>query len=554
MKIMKAKIYIPIILIPVLFLVAECSKDFLDRPPEDRLTYDTYFQTNAEVEMSTAALYHVVWHRFNHNVLPTIGDVRAGNMITNDRYIFYWFAVQETRFELLNAWRSLYSVIGHSNIIMSKLKSIDSEEVSDEVIKVAMAECHFMRGVSYMWLTVNWGEVPIIYDVIAQMTDTTIARATKESLWEFIIRDFTYAAKNLPDNPAYEGRVSNWAAKGMLAKAYLFRSGLNSTDGTRNQADLDSAVFYAGDVCENSPYSLVPNYPDLFTTWNDNNEESLFALQWLVVPDIYGVSNDFQAFYARDPDITGTGDGWGIGHGASYNLLQYYVNNPVDSIRRKATFMFPGDHYDELNKADGGYFYDDTTIANVKKYIVGTPEDNPDSEGTPEIMKTSNNTYMLRLAEMYLIYAEAIMGNNDQTTDPAALDYFNRVRSRAGLAGEDNLTFWKIFMEKRIEFAMEGNLWLEFMRWYFFEPEAAKDTLTAQDKGAYYILPHGHDASNNRIWDLQPSDTSGEGTGTPRFFTVTDENIWFPLPESEVVQAPNLKKDPEPFDFSLLGE
>ena len=44
------------------------------------------------------------------------------------------------------------------------------------------------------------------------------------------------------------------------------------------------------------------------------------------------------------------------------------------------------------------------------------------------------NTYMLRLAELYLIYAEAIMGNSSSTSDATALQYFNAVRARAGLA------------------------------------------------------------------------------------------------------------------------
>jgi hypothetical protein len=36
------------------------------------------------------------------------------------------------------------------------------------------------------------------------------------------------------------------------------------------------------------------------------------------------------------------------------------------------------------------------------------------------------NTYMMRLAEVYLIYAEAVLGNNATTSDETALDYFNK--------------------------------------------------------------------------------------------------------------------------------
>ena len=46
-------------------------------------------------------------------------------------------------------------------------------------------------------------------------------------------------------------------------------------------------------------------------------------------------------------------------------------------------------------------------------------------------MNSALNTYMLRLAEVYLIYAEAVLGNDASTTNPEALLYYNKVRKRA---------------------------------------------------------------------------------------------------------------------------
>ena len=51
---------------------------------------------------------------------------------------------------------------------------------------------------------------------------------------------------------------------------------------------------------------------------------------------------------------------------------------------------------------------------------------------------------MLRLAEVYLIYAEAILGNNPSTDDADAMEYFNKVRKRAGLEPQNSIT--KIFV------------------------------------------------------------------------------------------------------------
>ena len=65
-------------------------------------------------------------------------------------------------------------------------------------------------------------------------------------------------------------------------------------------------------------------------------------------------------------------------------------------------------------------------FANIKKYVVGQGKD----IGIPTIepQRYPNNTYMLRLAEMYLIYAEAVLGNSASTSDAQALEYFNTIR------------------------------------------------------------------------------------------------------------------------------
>jgi hypothetical protein len=100
-----------------------------------------------------------------------------------------------------------------------------------------------------------------------------------------------------------------------------------------------------------------------------------------------------------------------------------------DSLRRKATFMAYGDVYPEINKANGGYLYEKATDrCNVKKGVVGSTKD---TDGKSSRMNSALNTYMIRLAEVYLNYAEAILGNNASTTDAKALQYFNMVRARA---------------------------------------------------------------------------------------------------------------------------
>jgi hypothetical protein len=216
------------------------------------------------------------------------------------------------------------------------------------------------------------------------------------------------------------------------------------------------------------------------------------------------------------------------------------MSHPADSIRRKATIMFQGDFYPELDQKDGGINVSNNYIANIKKYVVGSPADNG---GKGAFMAAYINTYMMRLAEVYLIYAEAIMANNPSTTDAEALKYFNAVRSRAGLTTMSSITFDDIFQEKRVETALEGNAWYEILRLYYFNPAKAIAYTKAQDKGNYTI--NANAGSNPRTWSM---------VYTPAYYPFTDQTVYLPFPEAELIAAPDLAKTPVPFDFSKLPQ
>ena len=86
-------------------------------------------------------------------------------------------------------------------------------------------------------------------------------------------------------------------------------------------------------------------------------------------------------------------------------------------------------------------------------------------------MASSLCTPILRLADVYLILAEAkvLLG---QGTDPDALKAFNAVRQRAipNVAAETSLTFDKIWKERRLELACEGDRWYDFVRLAYYNP------------------------------------------------------------------------------------
>jgi starch-binding outer membrane protein, SusD/RagB family len=571
---MTSKNYIKLFtMLLVIFILGACKKSFLNRPSEDSLTADTYYLTDDEVNMGTAALYNAVWYNYQYNTILNLGDIRAGNMQSNDRKAWYRFTVTSSDiYSIAPAWSSLFNVVSQANLVMYYVRKASSP-VTDAVKTRAIAECKFMRGLAYYLLVLNWGPVPLITDNLSVLTDTTITRNDTTSVMEFAIRDLRYAAQNLPSTAFATGRLTKWSAEGMLAKVFYTRACYSRpAAGQRNQQWLDSAAYYAGDVCKNSGLSLVSNYSDLFLISNNNNKESLFAMQCMGNSSVSNVGNTIQAYYAYDPVITGTGDGWGAAHGASINLLKEYETN--DTLRLNATFMTFGVRYPEiLTDSSGGLCYKYASLydtaqvnayerkyradpngsythhdsinfdnpCNVKKYIVGRAEDNPSN--TVNVMATGLNIYFLRLAEVYLTYAASLIpGTDTVTTDANAVTYFNLVRTRAGLDSR-TVSLNNLLHEFRVEFAEEGNFWYHLMDYYYYDKDAMFAYILAQDKGSY-IVKCAEGVSPRKLTYLHTSSKAEE------HWPVSDETICLPYPESDVSLAPNLLKAPIPYDFT----
>ncbi|HEY6900611.1 MAG TPA: RagB/SusD family nutrient uptake outer membrane protein, partial [Puia sp.] len=161
---------------------------------------------------------------------------------------------------------------------------------------------------------------------------------------------------------------------------------------------------------------------------------------------------------------------------------------------------------------------------------------------------SSLNTVMLRFADVYLIAAEAILGQSAganaagldtlaSTNNATAIGYFNKIRQRAGLPqvpGGGSITFRDIIKERRLEFAIEGDYWFDLCRLDGFNatrhPKAIA-IIKAQDRGS----------SSN---DYPNYVRYGDG-----YFKPTDGNFKFPYPATEVAADPLLAADPVPYKF-----
>ena len=220
--------------------------------------------------------------------------------------------------------------------------------------------------------------------------------------------------------------------------------------------------------------------------------------------------------------------------------------------------MMYGDKYDYFWVDKGGLDYTEFAMesmeyqspvgANEVKHIVGNDNDHQIGIGHAMArMATSLSTHLLRLSDVYLIYAEAVLGNNASTTDAKALKAFNDVRGRAlqGYEPKTSITWQDIWKERRLELACEGDRWYDYVRWHYYEPAKAIAEIKAQRRNQYNGL-----ASYYETGILNPDDTYYDtGAAAPN---VTDAHFQLPFPDTDLTMNPNLLKDPVEFDLSTV--
>lgn len=511
------------LILSVLF-VTSCSEDFLDRPPEDSYNVADFYKTTDQVNTATNHLYSKPWFNFVTNVIWAIGELSSGNGRTWDarNSDFGNFAITGEHGTLTQSWESLYSVIAQANTLINTLPEAVGADVPEDVTNNALGEARFIRATAYFYLVRIFGSVPIIANNNDYVLEPLVPRNPVEDIYEFIKRDLQFAIENCYDktrgsNFDENAKVSSGSAKAMLAKIYLYEENYAMAFQLSDEV-IKSGEFklYGGDAEDGDASG---SYYDLFLTKNDNNPESIFALQWSTSGQ-YSEGNGLQSLFAQS-GVTGFSDGWSA-IGPSIDLQEAYEDKEEDK-RYYATIMDPGSYYPDLN---GGFTVSESvnhqgTNVGIKKYVVG----NAATNGGGASQSYPNNTYILRYGELLLINAEAALNGGGSVVE--GIESFNKVRRRAGLENIENPTLEDVFHERRIELAFEFEFWYDIVR---MGSEFAINYLSTVEKGTY----------NN---DTTPP------TVTSETFTPTLADLLFPYPSSETQSNPALLEPPVPYVF-----
>jgi len=548
-----------------LLLGTASCESFLNRPPEDGYNVDNFYQTDEQCFEAVNPLYNSPWYDVQRFFLLA-GETFSGNFYQGGDYLNFTVTSSDGSLVLCSA--SLWSVNAYANGVIENIDMKTGPGVSEETKTTVKGEALVWKAMAYFFLVRTFGEVPIVHsnsEDIANGTYNDKYKATKENVYDYIIMTLNKAVEWLPEQNL-PGRIDRYSAYGLMAKVYLTKAGVT---GKLNQDDLRNATNCAKMVIDKSGRHLLPVYSDLFRIQNNVNSEALISWAWKSGRDPWTQQNTLQS----DISLTGFsefGDNWGTWRGPTIDLQDAFDESALSKTRnnhdarRKATMMMYGDHYDYFWTDKGGFNWNDLALngdtpetvdnlnnlgGNWVKHLVGDAYDHQAAGGG--VMDNMSNglfTHLLRLADVYLIYAEAKVLLNE--VDQSALDAFNAVRLRSipGEAPRTTLTWSDVWKERRLELAGEGDRWYDYVRWHYYAPAEAIAELKAQKRSTYSGLVQFYLGG---LTTPDPSVTYYDKN--PTIPNVMDQSFTMPFPESDVSMNKHLIEPAQDIDISQFS-
>lgn len=457
------KLYIFLLL--SITLMAACNKQLEEYNPSG-LTTDQVFSTpdGFETLVSAAYSYNRWWYGKEDGYSLSEMGTDLWTSGTGDKYIdiTQYYNLQASNTAISSLWKQLYSAV---NLCNTGIGRIDKAGYADDKKVIRDAELHFLRAFYYWHIVEMWGGVHFTVTETSGV-ETTANRTAVDSFYALIFSDLEVAVNNLPATTVDYGRATKPAAQAFLARMCLTR-GLN----TRAAALADSVI-------NNYGFALQPKYADLWSMNNLLNKEVVWAVNYMknlvyddrVDASLYptghprGAHNGHLMFAMKYDDLPGmTRD---VANGRPFNrymptlFLLNLFNEQADS-RYNASFKQVW-LCNNLKTAPPGMKLGDTAVV-CSKYIVdpsgksyrlydrnvsynadGSGKDRThyvslqkfDDPTRPSMNEeqSARDAFIIRLAEMYLIAAEAQFNLSNSLK---AAEYINVIRKRAAIPGHE---------------------------------------------------------------------------------------------------------------------
>lgn len=469
-------------LIAFLIMTMPSCVDFLDREPQNVFSQDSYYQTVDEISSGVTYCYNALWTQNFHVGKFVIGNIVADDATKGGENDAEWPQINSAAEFRLTArdniaelmWEPCYRGITRANFMIDIIESRDfaDESPSGYPLKERfIGECQFIRAFFSFYLVTIFGEVPYYTrPTVSNITDDLYESKDRSVVWAQIESDLISAAQKLPNQSEYSkdewGRISKGAAQALLGKVYLF------------QKKYDDAAKVLRSVATSPQYSLLDNYGKVFDKGVEFSSESVFEIPF---------GGTQFSYISQDDGALGTGvlqyqarrdgdDGWGY-------------NNPTDDLAN------------EFESGDPRLVY--TVIFPQDEFEAGVPQTHPvpkyqhfnrkaylsKGERTPDYGNVDYHLRIIRLSDVYLMYAEASLLGTTERNVTEAVKYLNKVRERANKTPKvdskrykqqvtianvdipmrsystDDQLLLDIKHERRVELGMEDHRWWDLLRW-----------------------------------------------------------------------------------------
>lgn len=429
-----------IVLLMVMSGFFSCKKEIAVGPPITKLVTSNVFNDNGTATAAQLSIYAQMSDFPYHLHLATglssdeLYTYNTTDQVVKDTYSNS-LGVADASLGgsgILSFWTTSYQYLYQVNAVLEGLQQ--SNRLSPKVKKQLMGEAEFVRAYYYFYLVNLYGDVPLITGTNYKFNEA-VARNPKGLVYQQIVQDLLAAQANLSANyvdatdttqTTDRIRPTTWAAHALLARAYLYMG-----NGYYDKAEAEASI-----VIGNSTLFGLPS--DLSTVFKINSTEAIWQIAQYDGSGVVTFTTDGTNFVLTSPpSISGAG---------SSTISDQLMSTFEVGDQRQAKWI--GTY------SDGGSFWNYPA-----KY-----KDNATSASS-----TTESTMILRLAEQYLIRAEARVQQSKLTGAGSALEDLNVIRNRAGLSNYTGATDQQSLMaaishERQVELFAEGDRWFNLKR------------------------------------------------------------------------------------------
>ncbi|WP_289058358.1 RagB/SusD family nutrient uptake outer membrane protein [uncultured Flavobacterium sp.] len=588
------KIVTTLVLSTVL-LLAGCQDDYLDLDPLDSQTEASYFKTPAQFKAASNDFYNkmISWKPINSSSIYDFMDF--GSDLTSKTTDYGRGVLTVPNADIY--WTNSYKYIRANNILLDKASKYTGDKAE---IAQYVAAAKFFRAWHHFFLLKRFGGVPIVTTVVDLSSPELYAkRNSRYEVINQILQDLTEAIPDLPleqsISAADKGHVSRMAAKSFKARVLLYEATWekyvgNSTDGDGNtvgagtagagsntNAYLQEAIELTRDVITNGGYELW-NYNSLL---NNQSNAYLFNLEdagsnpagkdkssnkefilsnkydYSLLPGGINLSHTVDASLAPNRkfmDMFLCTDGLPVNKSPLFQGYQKTSNEYKNRDYRLVSYT--ANYTTNTIPADGSVVLSGPAVGSGSGY--NGRKFRANNYGVYRAALTESQDYpQIRLAEVYLIYAEALYELNGTITDGQLNESINVIRSRAGVAALSNgfaaanglNMLEEIRRERAVELFGENTRYDDLKRWGIAETELKKDIAGSVIEGTdYQGNANLYKASNYPYGEIKVATGKGNlnalllDPAANRNFQ--RKNYLFPIPSGQIQLNNKLTQNP----------